>query len=197
MDFGDILDQWDSIKANTPRSTNGGAKTQGKQASRKKPNIPMNSMHCAPSLLRSKEGKHSLDKPASAPSPDVRAMQEEWICQHITFDKDASADEETKRAAEHSVRYIKSMPPDARLDLHGYTQREAWSRLSDFIDECIRRGARKVLIIHGKGIHASDSEGVLSGLVQDFIEADSRLGQSGHPDRKHGGRGATWVLIKR
>lgn len=194
MDFGDILDKWDEVKSLDARQSAAKAQHSGKKPSSKKPN--------APSRPRADGAKASLSPavqtaPHSAVSKDIRAIQEEWLHQHITFDKDAISEEESKRSAEHSVRYIKAMPSDARLDLHGYTQREAWTRLSDFIDECMRRGARKVLIIHGKGIHTADSEGVLSALVQDFIEADSRLGQSGHPDRKHGGRGATWVIIKR
>lgn len=228
MDFGKILNQWDSRQASARRHARE-RHTQHDKVSHKKPN--------APSLLRQSQVVHECadvmvaervlsGSPSASPSsgrytdardnrgghprtrrcvsvPDtverdaIRAVQEKWIHSHVTFDKDAIADEEAEEKAERSIKYIKSMRPDARLDLHGYTQKEAWNCLSNFIDDCMRRGARKVLIIHGKGIHAADSEGVLSSVVRAFIEMDSRCGRSGHPDRKHGGSGATWVMLKR
>jgi DNA-nicking Smr family endonuclease len=89
----------------------------------------------------------------------------------------------------------KRLPHQATIDLHGKTKEETLEALEHFIVSCKTRGFRKVLIIHGKGIH-SDSEGVLQKTVQDFIEADPRLGAWGHPGIKDGGSGATWVLIK-
>ena len=89
----------------------------------------------------------------------------------------------------------KRLPHQAAIDLHGKTQDETTDALERFIVSSKNRGLRKVLIIHGKGLH-SDSEGVLQKTVQDFIVADPRLGAWGHPGMKDGGSGATWVLIK-
>ena len=36
-----------------------------------------------------------------------------------------------------------------------------------------------------------------TGFARLFIEQDKRLGSSGHPDRREGGNGATWVLLRR
>ena len=68
--------------------------------------------------------------------------------------------------------------------------------MNDFVANAMRRGLQKVLIIHGKGIHSADSEGVLGGLVKKFIEGDQRLGASGKADKNHGGSGATWVAVR-
>ena len=89
----------------------------------------------------------------------------------------------------------KRLPHQAAIDLHGKTKEETLEALERFVVSCKTRDLRKVLIIHGKGLH-SDSEGVLQKTVQDFIEADPRLGAWGHPGIKDGGSGATWVLIK-
>jgi DNA-nicking Smr family endonuclease len=89
----------------------------------------------------------------------------------------------------------KRLPHQAAIDLHGKTKEETVEALGRFILSCKTRGFRKVLIIHGKGLH-SDSEGVLQKTVQDFIATDPRLGAWGHPGIKDGGSGATWVLIK-
>ena len=55
-----------------------------------------------------------------------------------------------------------------------------------------------MLIVHGKGNHRLESQNIcpLAETVRLFIETDSRLGASGHPENKQGGKGATWVIIK-
>ena len=56
---------------------------------------------------------------------------------------------------------------------------------------------KKVLIIHGKGIHTTGTDPVLGKLVRSFIERDKRCGASGHPKNKaEGGTGATWIILK-
>lgn len=111
-------------------------------------------------------------------------------------DKDAAAE---KLAAQEKTRrssYIQSLAPQDTLDLHGKTQEEAWKALDDFVANARRRGLQKILIIHGKGIHSADSEGVLGSLVKKFIEGDQRLGSYGKADKRHGGSGATWVAVR-
>lgn len=112
------------------------------------------------------------------------------------IDKDAEAEKlEAKKKASRSS-YIQKLAPQDTLDLHGLTQDQAWKALNDFVANARRRGLQKVLIIHGKGIHSTDSEGVLGGLVQKFIEGDQRLGANGKADKNHGGSGATWVVVR-
>lgn len=111
-------------------------------------------------------------------------------------DKDAAAEKaEAKKKASRSS-CIQNLAPQDTLDLHGMTQEEAWKALNDFVANAKRRGLQKVLIIHGKGIHSTDSEGVLGSVVKKFIEGDQRLGASGKADRFHGGSGATWVAVR-
>ena len=95
-----------------------------------------------------------------------------------------------------SLTYIREMTPEARIDLHGLTKEDAWQRLNAFVGDCVARGLKKILIIHGKGNHSHGSDPVLGPMVKSFIEQDKRLGTSGHPDKFMGGNGATWVMIK-
>ncbi|HET6467015.1 MAG TPA: Smr/MutS family protein, partial [Geminicoccaceae bacterium] len=44
------------------------------------------------------------------------------------------------------------LPIDARLDLHGMTQAEAYAALVTFLAGAQRRGARCVLVITGRGL---------------------------------------------
>jgi DNA-nicking Smr family endonuclease len=110
-----------------------------------------------------------------------------------TVNKDAEVATAIERLSD--VQNIKTMRPEATIDLHGMTRDEAWTALDNFVSTCCSRNLRKILIVHGKGNHA-DSDAVLLKMVNGFIECDKRLGASGHPDARLGGSGATWVAIK-
>lgn len=119
-----------------------------------------------------------------------------WLRRYGVTDKDKAADEYAERAKMESREYLRTMRPEARIDLHGLTREEAWSRLTSFVNDAVRRGLKKILIIHGKGNHSNGSAPVLGAMVRTFIEQNKNLGSSGHPDRNMGGNGATWVIIK-
>jgi len=100
---------------------------------------------------------------------------------------------------------------DARLDLHGLDQREAYLRLRGFLSDAHARGDRLVLVITGKGgaEEAIDRLGELAGgrrrgvlrrnlphwleepefrgIVSSFTQAGAR----------HGGAGALYVQLRR
>ncbi|MCR5386313.1 MAG: Smr/MutS family protein [Treponema sp.] len=122
-------------------------------------------------------------------------MQKKNGVKNTIVDKDSGFEKEEEKRKSHSSVYIKNLPIDATLDLHGLTQDEAWNSMQIFTENCIRKGYKKVLFIHGKGNHSQDP--VLGNLVRLFIEQNPKLGKSAHPDAKLGGSGATWVLIKR
>lgn len=111
-------------------------------------------------------------------------------------DKDAAAEKLEAQKTASRASYIQKLAPQDTLDLHGMTQEQAWKALNDFVANARRRGLQKILIIHGKGIHSADSEGVLGSVVKTFIERDQRLGASGKADKFHGGSGATWVAVR-
>lgn len=121
---------------------------------------------------------------------------EVWLNRYGTVDKDRIQDEADENERSHNINYLKQLRPEDRIDLHMMTRDEAWSALESFVAASVRKGFRKVLIIHGKGEHSHGSDPVLGPMVKSFIEQDKRLGLSGHPDRNHGGSGATWVIIR-
>ncbi|HBB42533.1 MAG TPA: DNA mismatch repair protein MutS [Treponema sp.] len=175
MNFADILDEWDSIQKSTGKQPQG-KKQKKNQSSR--------------SLQADYERQMEEDNNKKANPIDV------WLNQHGTINKDKIADQAEQESLLHNRSYLKNMRPQAVIDLHGLTRDEAWARLNGFVSDCIRKNLRKILIIHGKGNHNTNSDPVLGEMVQKFIEQDKRLGTSGHPDRNNGGSGATWVLIK-
>jgi len=179
MDFGAVLDEWDRLQKEAKRKARGGNPASGKKA-----DAPEKSE--APS-------KYSEAGNGFAKRIDP---QEAWLRRYGVVDKDKIASLEAERNRERSQLYIKKIPVEAKIDLHGLTREEARSRLSIFVGDCVKRGLRKILIVHGKGIHTTGSDPVLGEEVRKFIEQDRRCGRSGHPDRRMGGSGATWVFLK-
>ncbi|KXF79240.1 DNA mismatch repair protein MutS [Paramesorhizobium deserti] len=88
---------------------------------------------------------------------------------------------------------------DARIDLHGLTQREAHNLLYGFLLDARSRGLRHVLVITGKG-SSSGSEGILRQAVPHWFSTPAfRILVSAYEDaaRKHGGHGALYVRLRR
>lgn len=187
MDMNDILNQWDNIQAQKERKQ----KESGKnQVSHKKANAP------TPEEKARAAEKDFEAKMKTENSKEINPM-ELWLRRYGTIDKDKIAEEQEERSNQFDRNYLMNMRPEARLDLHGLHQDEAEERLNYFISDCVRKGLRKVIIIHGKGIHTTGTDPVLGELVRRFIEHDKRCGTSGHPKTKQeGGTGATWVILK-
>lgn len=82
------------------------------------------------------------------------------------------------------------------LDLHGMLQEEALAALRYFLRESRLEGYRKVLVIHGKGLHSENRKGVLKEAVQQVLLKDRNVAAWGEAGRKEGGRGASWVWLK-
>ena len=205
MNFGDILDAWDEEQKaqkkkakEATKSTGGEWRTKGQRAAGK----------AQPAAAETASSKRSgaswqdvvLGNPLKADPLKTNASKvnpmTEWMRRYGVVDKDAVKEEAQRQEAMEDRSVLLALPYEATIDLHGLTSEEAYSRLDSFVTECRKRGLRKILIIHGKGNH-SETGPVLSGLVRSFIERDWRLGESGHPDKSDGGKGATWVIIRK
>ena len=99
------------------------------------------------------------------------------------------------QAQRRSINYEK-ISADATVDLHGLTVAEAQAQLQNIFIKAHRLGWKKVLIIHGKGIHSKE-EPKLKKAVMDFIEHSSYAGKHGIPGAADGGSGAVWVAVKK
>lgn len=94
------------------------------------------------------------------------------------------------------ARRLKALRPQASLDLHGKTAREAEDAIAAFLRDSARRGLEKVLIIHGKGNHSSGAP-VLRAATRRALESNQLAGRFGPASREDGGAGATWALVRR
>jgi DNA-nicking Smr family endonuclease len=115
-----------------------------------------------------------------------------------------------KRKARRIARGVIEI--EARLDLHGLTQREAHDRLAGFLAQSFAAGLRMVLVITGKGARARSEllrledamdrgeQGVLRRNVPRWL-AEPRLSAFvagwGPASQRHGGDGALYVQLRR
>jgi DNA-nicking Smr family endonuclease len=91
---------------------------------------------------------------------------------------------------------------DARLDLHGFIQKDAYARLQSFIKSAHIRGHKLILIITGKGYSSEGAEvkGVLRQKLPQWLKEAETFPQvlsvsSAQP--QDGGNGAYYVFLKK
>ena len=84
---------------------------------------------------------------------------------------------------------------DARLDLHGYTQKKAASELPEFIQYALSSRFKLLIIIHGKGNRSSESA-VLKPLVRHWLSQQVCVLAWCPAQTKHGGSGASYVYLR-
>ena len=95
-----------------------------------------------------------------------------------------------------------SVPVEARLDLHGLTQTDAYRELRQFLVHAQARGLRHVLVITGKGRRPNDigEAGVLRRAVPEWLrqpELRPYVAMVGAAAAGHGGDGALYLRLAR
>ncbi|WP_455478819.1 Smr/MutS family protein [Bartonella sp. B10] len=90
-------------------------------------------------------------------------------------------------------------PIEACLDLHGYTQEEAYFFLKEFLQSSQNKGFRYVLVITGKG-QSYGSDGALAKFIPRWLSTPA-FRYYVHAFEKaachHGGGGALYVRLRR
>ena len=143
-----------------------------------------------------KEAKNSAEAAYTAENTQKPNPMDYWVRRYGVYDKDAENVEDSSLSDNLAEkRRLRSMRPQAEIDLHGMTLEEAYGALITFFDDAVRREYQKVLIIHGKGNHSQNGP-VLARFVQKFLETHIHAGETGHPKGRDGGSGSTWVILK-
>jgi len=96
-----------------------------------------------------------------------------------------------------TIQKLRSMLPQASIDLHGMTLSEAESELPSFLCECFEHGLEKVSVIHGKGLHSEDGSSVLKEYVDSFVDGSELIREHYNPSSAQGGDGVTWIILKK
>lgn len=92
--------------------------------------------------------------------------------------------------------------PQATLDLHGITEKDAFDRVCDFIKSAYDSGKRCVMIITGKGMDEEifSSRGVLRKSVPQWLsgsEISPLILAYKNPSEALGGAGALYILLRK
>jgi DNA-nicking Smr family endonuclease len=87
-------------------------------------------------------------------------------------------------------------PLEGRLDLHRKTVKEAREALFDFVKLAVAKGWRCVLVNHGRGENSPTPARIKSYAIAWLAQIPEVLAYH-HPERRHGGAGAVYVLLKK
>lgn len=105
-----------------------------------------------------------------------------------------------------------ALEPDARIDLHGFTEAAAHRALLNFLRNAHRSDARLVLVVTGKGARdaaadepfdmerQSRARGVLKSMVPRWLGERSfaeLIADARPAHRRHGGAGAMYVYLRK
>ena len=88
------------------------------------------------------------------------------------------------------------LPPEAHLDLHGKTTREAEPNLYRFIARCSDADLRCLRIVHGKGISSPGGRPVLKARVVIWLREHPDVIAFCSAQPADGGTGAMYVLLR-
>ncbi|MDD2296233.1 MAG: Smr/MutS family protein [Sphaerochaetaceae bacterium] len=101
------------------------------------------------------------------------------------------------RTGKASMGRLKSMRPQAELDLHGFTGEESRLMVHDFLKESVTKRLQKVRIVHGRGLHSVDGKAVIRDVVVEELQNSPYVRAYGNPPPVEGGSGAVWVILQR
>jgi DNA-nicking Smr family endonuclease len=86
---------------------------------------------------------------------------------------------------------------EATLDLHGCTVEAALGQLRQFLFESKRLGRRRVLVVHGKGLHSDHGAPLRDAVLGELLGAASGLVHAlASAAPTDGGDGATYIMIR-
>ncbi len=89
------------------------------------------------------------------------------------------------------------IPPQATLDLHGYTRSQARPMLEAFLHDCRMDGLRSLLIVHGKGWRSEGFKPVLKTALNQWLPRFPEVLAFCSAKSSHGGNGALYLLLDR
>ncbi|MFO0244716.1 MAG: Smr/MutS family protein [Betaproteobacteria bacterium] len=133
---------------------------------------------------------------------DDRAVLTDSLSDHVTWEFDRQTGEQLafKRDGVSPQVFRKLRRGhwilQGEIDLHGMTRDEARPHLAAFLSECIRRGARCIRVIHGKGLRSRNREPVLKAKVAHWLAQRDEVLAFCEATPRDGGGGAMFVLLK-
>jgi DNA-nicking Smr family endonuclease len=152
-----------------------------------------------------KPGPRAVDPVAVAADREARERLGALVAGDVRFEVQLERDGYVQALRQGASRKLlaavqsSSFAPDATLDLHGFHAPEAATRVHDFVRHEHKRGARRILIIVGKGSHSEDGTSVLGPVTRDALTrggAAPLVQAFATAHSAHGGRGALAILLR-
>jgi DNA-nicking Smr family endonuclease len=142
---------------------------------------------------REGDGEPEEPSPQGALADRLKARREP----SVPLESDGALPAIDRRTAERLRRG--QIAIEATLDLHGFTQDEAFVAIQTFLAESVQAARRCLLVVTGKGT-ARDGGGVLRSAVPRWltegVHREHLIGIAvAYP--QHGGEGALYVLLRR
>ena len=134
-----------------------------------------------------KEMKEKSERKAKKERPVVKTFEEMMLEKGDSYEK----------RAEYTISKLRTMLPQATLDLHGLTKEEGRGQVDAFINDCMENGIRKISIITGKGLHSEDGVSVIKEMVDEYLSSSDVVSEMGKAPANYGGSGAYWVILKK
>ncbi len=129
--------------------------------------------------------------------PSSGNSMDSWLEMYPPDRKMKERKEKPDRIITHTrKKELSRMEPQDSLDLHGWSGKEALAELEAFLKKSKRRGLKKVVIVHGKGLHSPGGESVLRPLVKQYLQKSTLVRDFGRAPASSGGSGATWILLR-
>ena len=152
-------------------------------------------------------GRVEHARPKRKPIPvqrlrDERAALADSLSDHITWDIGLETGEELvylrNGLSQQTVKKLRRghWVIQDELDLHGLTSVDARAQLVEFLNACLRSGARCVRVIHGKGLRSKNREPVLKTKVANWLIQRDEVLAFCQARQADGGGGAVVVLLK-
>ena len=131
--------------------------------------------------------KEKSERKAKKERPVVKTFEEMMLEKGDSYEK----------RAEYTISKLRTMLPQATLDLHGLTKEEGRGQVDAFINDCMENGIRKISIITGKGLHSEDGVSVIKEMVDEYLSSSDVVSEMGKAPANYGGAGAYWVILKK
>ena len=96
-----------------------------------------------------------------------------------------------------TISMLRNMKVQDELDLHNFLLDEAIRQTNIFIEDCAKRGLRKIRIITGKGLHSPNGESVIRPAIVGLVKNCRKIREADfNPKAVDGGSGAIILILK-
>lgn len=95
-----------------------------------------------------------------------------------------------------SLNFLRSINPEATLDLHGEKLKDVEREVNEFLLDSKNLGLKKVSIITGKGLHSKEGSSVIKKEVEKILSSSPFVREKSNAPQRSGGIGAIWIILK-